>query len=573
MARADDFFTETALPSRDLLGHEALVHEVTEILLTAHTPLTVMVNGPWGSGKTTFLRSLLRHARESSTHHAGHRAATMWFNPWEHEDVQHIMVPFLNTLRARACLDDPTRQAQYTESERSLLAELLWMLVPDDVQLPPSWRAAIQPHWLRARFQTLLTRRQGLAGLRGEAAWWPLHKPQEQLSTRIRRQFIEYVDAIRRSGYDRLLIFLDDLDRCRPRLMLEMLDLVKVNLVGSATRNRDVLAPSLPVVFVFAIDHQTLIRAVRAPDSPTPSADYSKYLDKIFDFRFSLPRLHQGDIPNLVPRLVDSRLPETVASLRRPIAQGSEGGRPTTFESLLVEIVGQYQELRTVRIIRRIINKLMAFRYVRRVEEQVARDPDLFGPGSHSLAHRLATGARLVVAWHAFGQAWLSTLHMALQADGLGLKLLLGLLGRLELEPAAQMPQIVDDLRRHDVSASGIRFLVWEILIPLGVARDLRAPTRSDGSSNTTGPTGNPVSPAAGGRAPGPPTASGAPRYTSNDEFSGRTWRASPEPEPEPESEPESERLHGQYWVVTAELNDVVNRLLHLDTHVRRAPY
>lgn len=475
MACADDFFAEKALPDKDLLGHDALVHEMAEVMLTARTPLTVMVNGSWGTGKTTFLRSMQRHIdRASERSDATLRAATLWFNPWEHEHAPNILVPFLNALRDRAFRDVPERRADYTAGERSLLAELLWVLIPEEYQPSAAVRASLHPHQIRARLRSLMGRRKRLEAAES-GSWWPLHKPQEQLSTRVRRLFIEYVAALRRAGHQRLVIFLDDLDRCRPRLMLDLLDLVKVNLVGSTAVDRDALAPALPVVFVFAIDHQTLIRAVREPASPTPVGDYAKYLDKIFNFRFTLPRVEQRNVGSLVRQLVDSRRPDTIEFLRRPLdAHG------TTYERLLVEVVQDHQDLRTVRVIRTLINKLMAFRYARRVEEAIAHDHSLVGgfdEGRLTLGGERSSvveAARLVVAWHAFGHAWLSTLELALRADGLGLRVLLGLEQRLDDVPTA-MPDLIRDLEHLNASASGIRFLRGEILERLGL-RDLSQP-------------------------------------------------------------------------------------------------
>lgn len=75
---------------RDSLGFEPYVTAIAEFLLNPHTagPLTVSIEGQWGSGKSSFMMQLRRYLRDNGRVQIGSersRPLTMWFNAWLHE--------------------------------------------------------------------------------------------------------------------------------------------------------------------------------------------------------------------------------------------------------------------------------------------------------------------------------------------------------------------------------------------------------------------------------------------------------------------------------------------------------
>ncbi len=67
---------------------------------TLDGPITMAVYGPWGSGKTTFLRCLQHYlGQESANGDAARRAAvTVWFEPWRYEKERDLIIPLLTEL-------------------------------------------------------------------------------------------------------------------------------------------------------------------------------------------------------------------------------------------------------------------------------------------------------------------------------------------------------------------------------------------------------------------------------------------------------------------------------------------
>ena len=77
--------------SNDTLGFEPFVTAVYEHLNDAHSrpPLTLSVEGEWGSGKSSFMLQLRRTIEERSPSNY-----VVWFNAWRHDKDESVWAAF-----------------------------------------------------------------------------------------------------------------------------------------------------------------------------------------------------------------------------------------------------------------------------------------------------------------------------------------------------------------------------------------------------------------------------------------------------------------------------------------------
>ena len=73
----------------DYLGFEPYVTAIAEFLLNEETkpPLTLSIEGEWGSGKSSFMKQLDKYLRKK-----GQR--TVWFNAWRHDKAEAVWAAF-----------------------------------------------------------------------------------------------------------------------------------------------------------------------------------------------------------------------------------------------------------------------------------------------------------------------------------------------------------------------------------------------------------------------------------------------------------------------------------------------
>ncbi len=291
----------------DRLKFSVFQPALLDILRYAETPLTLGLFGTWGSGKTSLLR-MLKQAID------GEKLAyrrTIWFTAWKYERQEALWRAFLlrvvdglypryadgERIPLEKIPDEEQRKgAAYLERlERALYEKVEW-------QEKGGWRldsGALVTEGLRLPFWLAFH----LAGL-GEAAKELGLSPDlaKLLEREVRahhiqqlqsmEQFAEHFESAIRlilGEEGRLIVFVDDLDRCLPEKAIEVLEAIKLFLDVPGT------------VFVLGMDREIVRRGVEthykeiigqsADDRDEMPVSGDVYLQKIIQIPFNLPPL------------------------------------------------------------------------------------------------------------------------------------------------------------------------------------------------------------------------------------------------------------------------------------------
>jgi energy-coupling factor transporter ATP-binding protein EcfA2 len=215
----------------------------------AGAPFNVCLSGTWGSGKTTLLRSLAT-ALDPVRDKEGAPYVAVWFEPWKLADERQVRdaltLLVLNRIGADAKFMTQAKIDVDGGSLVRILGERFLKVKLDDVS-----RVARSETAVRGTFVEV-----------------------EQLFHAITTKYLR--DR-------RMIVFVDDLDRCNPSVMLAVLEAVKLffDLPG--------------LVFVFALDRDQLERAIAEAYQFT-LAEAHVYLEKIFQLSVPLPRKRPEDL-------------------------------------------------------------------------------------------------------------------------------------------------------------------------------------------------------------------------------------------------------------------------------------
>lgn len=265
-------------------------------------PVTIALYGAWGSGKSSVMHMLRRELQQTN------RYIDVWFNAWRYNREEQLAPALLQTI-----VDEVRRQADYASrvsmywdrirkaSVRDILLVVLGTLFGVFV-LMVCWRIAT------AHSAGLFSKGGALSGtlvvLSG--AWSKIVKPlltvfsvepakllASQDSTR-RIQFVrEFAREFEQVSHHlqadtRLIVYIDDLDRCRPERILDVLETISM------------LADTGCGYFVLAIDPATVARAIELSykdmlelarrDDPAEAANYGRrYLEKMITLGLRVP--------------------------------------------------------------------------------------------------------------------------------------------------------------------------------------------------------------------------------------------------------------------------------------------
>ena len=211
---------------RDRLRRNALIEEVGEAIATCKPPQVFGVHGDWGLGKTSFLHQVRWYltgdnpqaldtinAPKKSKH--GDRLLSVWFDAWRYHAEAVPVVALLQEMRAQLSQEDSKALALKRLGKVALRGALLSL---DELT------KKIGFHY--AKFEQ--------AGRQWDAenlaATLPSESLRKNLQETIRLLLPETNEQEGNAAKSRLVVFVDDLDRCEPEAAYRLLEGLKVYL-------------------------------------------------------------------------------------------------------------------------------------------------------------------------------------------------------------------------------------------------------------------------------------------------------------------------------------------------------
>jgi predicted KAP-like P-loop ATPase len=275
----------------DLFKFDRYVGPLISILTDPEqkTPFTIGIFGPWGSGKSSVLNIL---NEKLATDQYKNQFVRVEFNPWLYRTEGNMLIPLLNSLRD-ALEEDP--QNRFFESVKKL-GEILFRLGAD--VLLKSLTAD----------QVSLEKLEKL-----EKVYVEERGKTDSIVRRLRKLLVAELAAVNKSGA-KVVVFIDDLDRCEPADIINVLEAVKLFL-------------DLEHVFViFALDREVVTRGIQIRykdfkfEDDRAAAIGSEYIEKMIQLPIELFPLDQeqisGFLEGLCPKDANAKLQGAIKLLR-----------------------------------------------------------------------------------------------------------------------------------------------------------------------------------------------------------------------------------------------------------------
>ena len=254
---------------KDLIGHEIYRNGLVEVIrsVKSHGSFTIGIYGQWGSGKTSILKQI-KAAFDYSKSEDDKPVLTVWFNPWQFVAEKHLIVPFFHTLKTS--LDKIATESTIEKIKREL------------------------PGFLNILFQVLSALMYGMGG--GQIPSLISIKDELSIQTEAKDDknkdyesiYYNLIQTLFDAAVEmdlKIVVFIDDLDRCLPEKAVELLEGLKVLM-------------DLPnFIFVVGMAQEVIERGIRVRYKELYLADKEndlpdievQYLDKIIQFPFTLP--------------------------------------------------------------------------------------------------------------------------------------------------------------------------------------------------------------------------------------------------------------------------------------------
>lgn len=252
----------------DSLQFEAFAQTLKEIITTSETPITIGVYGAWGSGKTSLMRMTQDLLDGVNTDEDKNKIKTVWFDAWKFDKTYDLRVALIHAI-LRRMKEDKSAPEELKEKVGKLLKRVNWLGLG---------KAAL------SSFFPLLAISQGKE---------PLLKNQEEIP----RETLELIGDFEKEFKEltkvyvgdkgRMVVFVDDLDRCISEKTIDILEAIKLFL-------------NVPLsVFVIGADKKRIEEGIieKYEKKYDESKDWAEnYLEKIVQIPFTLPPLRKDVI-------------------------------------------------------------------------------------------------------------------------------------------------------------------------------------------------------------------------------------------------------------------------------------
>lgn len=354
----------------DMLSFLDYAEILSDLIQVCDTPATIGIFGEWGSGKTSLMMMIEDILNKNYI-------KTIWFQAWKYEKEvalwRALILRILEGLNLRKKeTDDVVRKLYSAISEEKLgNPQINWLEIGKSLTTTGIKTAAMISIPIPGIGLVLTKLGNAIIG----------EKSIDALSNAISRQTIKvsndridsieqfeglYSDLVHETlgKNNRLVILIDDLDRCLPLRALEVIETLKTFLDAEGC------------IYVVACDPTLIQQGLNEKYPNSSDISFEEYLEKIVQISFEMPPIRLEDAKNYINRLDYYGISESMISI---ITSGIENN-PRKLKRFLnnLEIQRRLVSARGLRIKIDVLVKLQCITYRwKNVWEKVIEDSTL----------------------------------------------------------------------------------------------------------------------------------------------------------------------------------------------------
>lgn len=233
----------------ETLGFGDAKNKFLNVLTNIKPPLTVGLYGAWGSGKTRMIEGLKDDIKNQGN-------LVLIFDAWKYRHERNLVLPLICALEREYLL----KTGRIKESAKKVVTSAAIIMANQFLKN----KIGIDIGEVKA---TLETYDDG----------YKHYKKYDDNVSKIEEEYKKFVKIIM-EGKEKLIIFIDNLDRCLPDIVVNLLEDISSFLS----------IPNVPCIYVLAMDKENVIKAIT---HKYPDFDGVHYLEKIVQVAFCMPKL------------------------------------------------------------------------------------------------------------------------------------------------------------------------------------------------------------------------------------------------------------------------------------------
>jgi hypothetical protein len=248
----------------DRLGFKPMADILVEVIRQTEPPFTIGVFGEWGSGKTTLMTLVQRELEQSG-------AKTVWFNAWKYDGKEVIWNALIQTIFYVMKQSAVHQRSDFLDRLKATAINLAVFATKKATEFIPG--GFVRP----ADIDAVIDAVRPLSA--NDEQFEFINKFEETFDELV----LEYVGA---GG--RLVVFVDDLDRCLPENAIQVLEAIKLYLDRAN------------VTFVIGAERAVIEEGIHERYRGNVRLSAKEYLEKIVQLPFVMRGLSENAALDLI---------------------------------------------------------------------------------------------------------------------------------------------------------------------------------------------------------------------------------------------------------------------------------
>ena len=293
---------------------------LSNFITGCETPLTLAIQGDWGTGKTSIMYQVEEKLKEKSSSNSKRKIKTIFFNTWQYSQFdmdKNLAVTLITDLIDELEVTDVNK----IENLKKSLAVITKSM-----------------EYLKLDFGLL-----NIEKINNQLLKFISNEEKSNNLKNLKQNLQSMIDeSIKENNYEKIVIFIDDLDRLFPQKAIEFLEILKLFL---DCRN---------CVFVLAIDYNVVLRGIKSKYGDDLDNEKGKaFFEKIIQVPFTVPvaNYHMENFVNVSLEKLNFYFNDDVTKNVTQLIRDSIGNNPRSVNrlfnsvSLLMHIINPNNEL------------------------------------------------------------------------------------------------------------------------------------------------------------------------------------------------------------------------------------
>ncbi len=231
----------------DLLSRKDSVIQFAEFLKSPYCPTSIAVNGEWGSGKTFFVKQTAYHL--STLEDASDKCLTVYYDAWENDNECDPIISIVDCIARVA-----------GEEDGKHIGELVFEIAEATLDNPLFRGIKVLRDWQKEN------------EAKSDFGYSKITPTNTQIKNKLKALFDEIINEHGK----RLILFVDELDRCKPDFAVRVLERLKHYFTIDDR-----------VKIVFSVNINQLEHTIK--HFYGDDFDSHRYLDRFFDMVLPIP--------------------------------------------------------------------------------------------------------------------------------------------------------------------------------------------------------------------------------------------------------------------------------------------